>query len=254
MPRLLIDGVELAYTEWGEGPAVVMTHGFGMSTALFERTAVSLAEDHRVVAWDLRGHGRSDAPDPPDAYSVDTAVGDVAALLDHLGIEHATLLGHSLGGYLSLEFHRLLPASVAALVLVATGPGYRRDNGRVRWNRMVERIAARLESDGLAGLEIEGVVDPGALHQTADGLAKAARGMLRQDDARVMDHLESIDVPVLIVTGEHDTPYQAAAGCLADRIRRSVHVEIPHAQHVPMLSHPEAFAHAVRSFLDANAC
>src|SRR5690606_4088229 len=105
----------------GSGPVVLLTHGFGASSHMFATTVAALATDHTAISWDQRGHGASAAPDDPAAYSVAASLEDMATLLDDVGARRAVLLGHSLGGYLSLEFALAHPARVAALVLVDTG-------------------------------------------------------------------------------------------------------------------------------------
>ena len=102
---------------------VLLTHGFGASSHMFAGTVADLSTDHTVVVWDMRGHGRSDSPGDPAAYSVRTSLDAMLAILDDVGAERAVLVGHSLGGYLSLELAITHPERVAALVLVDTGPG-----------------------------------------------------------------------------------------------------------------------------------
>src|SRR4051794_8200151 len=101
---------------------------------MFAGNVDPLATDHTVVTWDLRGHGDSEYPPDPAAYSVENSVGDLAALLDVADADRAVLLGHSLGGFLSLSFALEHPDRVGGLVLVDTGPGYRRDEARAEWN------------------------------------------------------------------------------------------------------------------------
>src|SRR5436190_12618547 len=99
------DGVRIHHDVSGAGPAVLLSHGFGASSHMFAGNVGPLAVDHTVITWDLRGHGATDSPTDPAAYSVATAVDDMAAILDAVGVERATVGGHSLGGYLSLAFH-----------------------------------------------------------------------------------------------------------------------------------------------------
>ena len=138
-----VAGVKVACTVTGAGPAVLMTHGFNDSSEIFAANANALSGDHRVVTWDLRGHGASDSPEDPAAYSLELSLVDMASLLDHAGAESAVLVGHSLGGYLSLSFRLVPPERVRGLVLVGSGPGFRKSEGRDAWNARVEKLAAR---------------------------------------------------------------------------------------------------------------
>ena len=119
-------GVNIYYEVVGSGPAIVFTHGFGASSHMFAGTVERLSADHTVITWDIRGHGRSDYPPDVAHYSPQLAVGDIAALLDAVGARDAVIAGHSLGGYLSLAFNLAHPNRVRGLVLIDTGPGYRK--------------------------------------------------------------------------------------------------------------------------------
>src|SRR5215469_15924435 len=79
------------------GPALLLTHGFGATSAMFAGNVAAFAATHQVVTWDLRGHGGSDYPADPESYSSANALADIAALLTELGMEKAVLGGHSLG-------------------------------------------------------------------------------------------------------------------------------------------------------------
>src|SRR5206468_11592962 len=108
---------------------------------------------HTVILWDMRGHGQSDYPDDPQAYSEALTVGDMAALLDAAGAETAIVGGLSLGGYMSLAFYRAHPERVRALLIIDTGPGFRKDDAREAWNRRALETGDRLEREGLAVLK-----------------------------------------------------------------------------------------------------
>ncbi len=128
----------------GSGPAIVLTHGFAASSHMFAKTVPALATDHTVIAWDMPGHGRSEAPDDSSAYSMASFLAAMLCLLDlvdGVGAERAVFLGHSLGGYLSLDLALAHPERTAGLVLVDTGPGYRSDAARDGWNRMADAYA-----------------------------------------------------------------------------------------------------------------
>jgi len=214
---------------------VLLTHGFTGSSRDFAKLVGPLSADHTVITWDLRGHGRSDSPADPAAYSVELSIGDMAALLDRAHAERAVLVGHSLGGYLSLAFHLAHPERVAALVLIGTGPGYRKDDARAVWNKMVEERARALEAKG-----------PGSR-----GLALAARGILAQRDARVIESLPRLRVPTLIVVGEEDKTFLAGSRYMAEKIPGARLEIIAGAGHSPQESHAETLAGRLSSFLEA---
>src|SRR6266508_6391834 len=113
VPQLDREGVGIHYEVAGDGNrTVLLSHGWAASSGMFAANVPVLAERHTVVTWDLRGHGRSDAPADPSAYSALLAVADMVALLDNVGAERAVVAGHSLGGYLSLELQRDHPERV----------------------------------------------------------------------------------------------------------------------------------------------
>lgn len=234
----------------GQGPVVLLTHGFGASSHMFASTVAALAEDHTVITWDMRGHGRSDPVDDASAYSVAASLGDMATLLDQVGADRAVLLGHSLGGYLSLEYALAHSAQVAALVLVDTGPGFRNDRSRQAWNEMTDQYAAALEQHGLAGLPGSEELQS-SVHRGATGLIHTARGTLRQEDGHVIESLGTIDVPVLIVVGSRDEQFLAGSRYMADKIPNARLETIEGAGHAPPVTHPDAFNGVLRAFLAA---
>jgi pimeloyl-ACP methyl ester carboxylesterase len=232
----------------GSGPAVLFTHGFASSSHMFAVTVADLSTDHTTITWDIRGHGKSDSPADPAEYSVDLSLSDMAGILDAAGARRAVLVGHSLGGYLSLEFTFANPDRVEGLVLVGTGPGYRKDEARAAWNQMAERYAADLDERGLDGMPSSAELDAG-VHRSAEGLALAARGILSQRDGHVLEALPTIAAPTLVVVGEHDEPFQAASRYMAAKIPDAELVVIDGAGHAPPVTHPNEFNAALRSFL-----
>jgi pimeloyl-ACP methyl ester carboxylesterase len=249
MPVLARPAGEIHYQVTGEtGPALLLTHGYGATSAMFAPNAVALAVGHRVVTWDLRGHGRSGYPADPADYSAANALADMAALLTELGADRAVLGGHSLGGYLSLDFALTFPERVSALVLIGTGPGFRNDAARDDWNRRAHRTAARLAERGLAGLGSSAELHSGE-HRDATGLVHAATQTLTQRDASVIDGLPRLDVPTLVVVGAEDKPFLGAADYMAVKIPGARKVVIPAAGHAPNVSQPAAFNAEVIRFL-----
>lgn len=247
MPTLQRPGVDVHYDVIGAGPTVLITHGYSATSHMWRGVAHALAADHRVITWDIRGHGHSGSPTDPALYSRDLAVADMAALLDATGADDAVLIGHSLGGYLSLAFHVEHAERVRALVLVGTGPGYRNAEARAGWNRQAEGRAKFFERNGLDGLDSPAA--HGGEHRSASGLALAARGILAQHDGAVMDELPRIQVPVLVMVGDADTPFLGASEYMVKRMANATLAVIPGAGHMTNLDQPEAFQAALSGFL-----
>jgi len=241
-------GVRIHYEVRGSGPALLLTHGFSASCAMWAKSADRLAQTHTVVTWDIRGHGASDCPPDQSLYTVPLTVGDMAALLDAIGAERAVVAGHSLGGFLSLEFHLAHPERVAALALIDTGPGYRSEGPRAGWNDRIEKMAAAFERKGFAALGA-GAEVRAATHRDPLGLARAARGILAQHDGRVIESVPKIGVPTLVLVGEKDDAFLAGSRYMAEKIPGAELAVIPGAGHSPNLEKPEEFHRALEGFL-----
>jgi pimeloyl-ACP methyl ester carboxylesterase len=248
MPFLERDGVRLHYESAGSGPPILLSHGYSATSRMWQGQVEALADRYQVITWDMRGHGQSDSPDDPAAYSEAHTVADMAAILDALGIERAVIGGLSLGGYMSLAFHLAHPSRVRALMLFDTGPGYRNPAGREAWNRTAEARAVAFETRGLEALGAGAEVRI-AQHRSARGLALAARGMLAQFDSRVIESLETIRVPTLVLVGERDEPFLGATDYMAAKIPGARKVVIPAAGHAANIDNPPAFNAAVADFL-----
>jgi len=246
------DGARIYYEGNGEGNGepLLLTPGYASTSAMWKGQLASLGARRQIIAWDMRGHGRSDSPSDPSAYSLEACVEDMVAVLDAANAPKAILGGLSLGGYVSLAFWLAHPERVSALVLVDTGPGFKQDAAREKWNRGVAKVAKRIENQGLAYLDGLGDEVSGAEHVSAEGLLLAAQGILAQRDARIILCLPEIDIPTLIVVGENDRPYHAATDYMAQKIRGARKEVIPDAGHAVNLHQPALFDDALASFLD----
>lgn len=250
MPKIDRNGVKIHYEVYGDGPALILTHGYSSTSAMWEGQIEALSKHHKLVLWDMRGHGKSDYPADPNAYSEALTIGDIAALLDQIGTRRAIVGGLSLGGYMSLAFYRTHPERVAALLIIDTGPGFKKDEARAAWNKRAHETAERFERDGLSVLKSLSRERSSVTHRDATGLALAARGMLTQRDASVMEVLPEIAVPSLIVVGADDTPFLAASDYMAAKIPGAKKVVIPSAGHAVNIDQPQAFIDAVLPFLE----
>lgn len=251
MPTIDRDGTKIHYEVHGSGPPLILTHGYSSTSAMWQGQIEALAKRHRLIVWDMRGHGQSDYPDDPSAYSEALTVGDIAALLDEVGAAKAIVGGLSLGGYMSLAFYRAHPERVSALIIIDTGPGFKKDDAREAWNKRAHDTADRFEHHGLDVLKSASRERSSVSHRDASGLARAARGMLTQRDARVIELLPEIKVPSLVVVGADDTPFLAASDYMAAKIPGAKKAVIPAAGHAVNIDQPQAFIDAVVPFLEA---
>jgi pimeloyl-ACP methyl ester carboxylesterase len=250
VPELDRHGVAVHYDVHGEHTdrlPLLLTHGYSATSAMWTPNLAALSADRQVLTWDLRGHGRSQSPTDPDAYSSQDALDDLGALLDAIGAERAVVGGQSLGGYLSLAFHQTHPERVAALLLVDTGPGFRNDEARQGWNDQAEAYAVGFETRGLEALGRSPEV--GAGPHDPRGLANAARATLVQQDGSVMASLATITVPTLVLVGARDRPFLAAAEVMAAKIPGATKVVLDDAGHAANMDQPDAFDAAVAHFL-----
>lgn len=249
MPHLTRDGVRIYYEDHGQGLPILLSHGFGASTGMWQGQIDTFKHAYRLIPWDMRGHGQSDSPEAQALYSHQHTVEDMRAILDHLHLDQAVIAGHSLGGFMSLLFHGHYPQRVRALLLQGCGPGYRNTEARAQWNARTEQRAQTLQTQGLAALG-GGAEVRVSRQSSAMGLAQAARGILAQVDARAIDSLPHIAVPTLVIAGDGDTPFLNGTHYMASRIPGATEVIIANAGHGANVEQPEVFNQAVRRFLE----
>jgi len=253
------DIVKLHYSEAGQGTPVVLLHGFPLSGLVWRKQQQHLCDLYRVITPDLRGHGQS--PAPAGVYEMETLARDVLALLDTMHITKAAILGHSMGGYVALAAWKLAPERFLALGLIDSQAAADTEQGRQGRFKMAEKVAAagsqavasamlpKLFAPSLAATDplIEQVRQT-ILNTPCDGIIGSLNGMALRHNAEGM--LSTIDVPVLILTGDKDQIIpRAKAEAMAAIIPKATLAIIENAGHMPMLERPEATTTAIRKFL-----
>ena len=248
MTRLNRDGVGIHYEVHGNGPAILLSHGYSATCRMWDGQIAAFKDRYKVIVWDMRGHGQSDYPTDPAAYSEALTVGDMAAILDACGESAAIIGGLSLGGYMTLAFHLRHPERCRALMLFDTGPGFKKSEAREAWNLRAHARGDDLDARGLAALGTSDEVRM-SQHRSASGLAGAARGMLAQENDDVIQSLEKIAVPALVLVGANDTNFLAATDYMAKKISGARKAVIPDSGHAANLHQPAAFNRAMEEFL-----
>jgi pimeloyl-ACP methyl ester carboxylesterase len=207
--------VDLYIDEAGAGAAVVLLHGLTATHRYVVMGSKALERSgHRVVAYDARGHGRSDPAPDPGAYGYDELAGDLERVMDERGIERAVLAGASMGAHTLLRFALEHPERAAALVVItpAYDPlAFGQPESLQRW----DALAAGLREGGVEGF-VEAYGDPGvpaawrdtvitvirqrlSAHEHPDALADALRAVPRSRPFGTLHDLEAIAVPTVVV-------------------------------------------------------
>ena len=241
------DGVKVYYEVHGQGQPILLSHGYSATSQMWQGQ-VEAFPGYQVIAWDMRGHGQTDSPEDQSLYSEAHTVDDMAAILAECGASKAIIAGLSLGGYMSLAFNVSDPEKVRALMLFDTGPGYKNATAREGWNETSKKRAVAFETKGFGAMGGSAEVRVSS-HRSADGLARAARGMLAQFDARIIESLPNITVPTLVLVGANDQPFLGASEYMAAKVPGATKVMIPDAGHSANIDQPAAFNAAVTSFL-----
>ncbi len=221
--------VRLAVDDRGDGSPIVFTHGWADTRNVWDGIVDQLADHARCITWDLRGHGES-AVAPPGDYSRDHALDDMSRVVDRAGAP-VVLAGHSLGGYLSLAFALRRPESVLGLVLVAAGPGFRKQEAMDSWNESIDRSAADL------------------------GVPDGQQEISKHVDSWVIDNLGEIRCPVVTVLGERDKRFAPSVGVFEKYLDVRASITVADAGHMVHAKKPSETAAAIDRLLDdlANA-
>ncbi len=251
--------VTLHFTDQGQGIPLVLLHGFPFNGTIWQEQARALSDHCQIILPDLRGHGQSPAPE--GVYDMELMARDVLKLLDTQGIEKAVIMGHSMGGYITLAAWRLAPQRFQALGLISSHALPDTEEGRQGRHKLAEEVFVqgsvvvaesmmpRLFAPGISPDEpfIE-QVHTMMLNTKPLGLMGALRGMAARPDSTPL--LPGITVPTLIMIGDSDQiiPLQRTEMTAAP-IPNATLVTIENAGHMPMLEQPHATALAIRNFL-----
>jgi len=255
------EGERIYYEVIGDGPPLVLTHGAGGNHAVWFQQVPRFARSHRVVLWDQRGFGRSTARGGPNTPA--RAVADLAALLDHLGIARADLVGQSMGGWAVLGLALAQPARVRSLVLADTPGGIDTPELRASFANLGKGGGFATSELGRHPAVAHDFFDRhperAVLYQQLGGFGDPKLGdvlpslVAARHDAAALSKLAC---PVLLIVGDVDSLFSpavihASAKQLPAACRARV-VTIPRAGHSPYFEEPEEWNRAAREFLGAT--
>lgn len=259
MDEIDVEGLRVAFERRGEGPPLVLLHGWPCNSREWRRQLEALSDEFTVVAWDAPGAGRSS--DPPETFGLADWADCLAAFIDALGLERPHVAGLSFGGGLALELFHRHPAVPRTLILTSAYAGWA---GSLPAEVVQERlqvmlrncdlpsdrwapawIATLLAEDAPMEMVAELMVIASELHPAGTRVAMRAFA-----EADLRDVLPRIDVPTLLLYGERDVRAPRDVwGPLHERIHRSKLVLIPDVGHMIDIEAADRFNAEVRDFV-----
>jgi pimeloyl-ACP methyl ester carboxylesterase len=274
--KVVLHGHELSYVDTGSGPVVLFIHGILGSQGQWAHLVGTMQDDHRLVVPDLFGHGES--AKPLGDYSLSSHAATMRDLLDHLGIERVTLVGHSLGGGIAMQFFYLFPERVERLVLVSSGglgrevspmlraatlPGAAQVLSVIASAPVLSRVEALGRGASRLGWRPGADVDAMWRGFSSLGDRESRQAFLATTRAVVdiggqsisaHDHLgEALPIPALLVWGTKDRIIPVEHALNMQRMLPDCRLELfEGAGHFPHLDDPERFARVLREFIDAE--
>lgn len=204
----------------GSGPTVLFVHGLDSDADVWT-PVIERLPDHTCVAIDLPGHGASPVSDDPADYERSALLDDLDSVIADLA-GPVVLVGHSLGGYLGMAHALTRPGSVAAMVLVSTGPGFRDPDARESWNNRVRDNAKEY------------------------GIPEIAAAVAFHVDSLVIDRMTELTMPLALVIGDGDKAYLGANDYMEKKLPHASRRTVEGARHYVMRSHPDALEAAIR--------
>jgi pimeloyl-ACP methyl ester carboxylesterase len=267
MPYALSDGVRLYYEETGEGYPVLFIHEFAGDHRSWEPQLRYFSRRYRCITYGARGYPPSDVPADGAAYGQDIARKDAIAVLDHLDIPQAHVVGLSMGGFAAIHVGLYEPARASALVVAGCGYGAPAD-ARERFKAETDAMAARFDDEGAAAVGADYALGPTRvqfetkdprgwdefrrqmMQHSATGSANTMRGVQgrRPSLYDLEEGLARLTVPTLLITGDEDEPCLDANLYLKRTIPTAGLLVIPKSGHTINLEEPEAFNRACADF------
>jgi 3-oxoadipate enol-lactonase len=243
------------------GDPIVLLAGFPLARDIWDTCAESLACRYRVVRPDLRGVGASSVPDGP--YLMDMLAADVAAVLDALGIERATIVGHSVGGYVALAFARMFTERIARIALVCSRLAADAPEQAAARRQLADRVELEQSIEPVIEAYLPRLFAPQTLRERPE-LLESARGIARQNDPRGAaallrgmalrsasdDIAADLKMPMVMVAGAGDAVIPLGeAHAIATAFPRGRLWPCERSGHLPMLEEPAAVTEALGQLL-----
>ncbi len=267
MTRLHVNDGQLNVEVVGDGPPLVLLHGFTGCAANWRSHMALFAKRFQTVAIDLLGHGDSDSPTDSERYRMERCAEDLLAVFDQLGLPRVNLLGYSMGGRVALHVAAAHPERLAALILESASPGLADPAERRARVASDEALASRIEREGLEAfvndwewlplfasqsrlpMSARDGLRAQRLRNNPRGLANSLRSLGTGAQIPLWDRLPELQTPTLLIAGVLDQKFAAIAGSMAEALPKARLALVSEAGHTVHFEQPEVFDKLVLEFL-----
>lgn len=257
-----VRGVKVSYsiTNREVSETIIFLHGFTGSTKTWVPIIEQLPDSVRCITVDLMGHGKTDSPSDANRYIMYEQVMDLHELFLFLNVTNFTLVGYSMGGRIALAYALAFPKHVKQLVLESASPGLQSEADRLARITADEKLAEKMESEGLSSfidfwqdiplfhsqkklgeIKLHSIREE-RMQQAVLGLANSLKGMGTGRQPSYWSRLNELKITVIIITGELDEKFTIIAKQMTELIRYSQHLEVSGAGHAIHVENPVQFA------------
>ncbi|MFO8147893.1 MAG: alpha/beta hydrolase [Gillisia sp.] len=257
----LNNGITIEYSDHGEGEAILLLHGLGSTKADWNDQIAALAEKHRVIAPDFRGHGNSTKPKSKKEYGVGLCAEDMKLLLQELKITQCIIVGFSMGGAVAFEMAVKYPSLLSKMVIVNTAP----DFNKLGWlgKKMVLERTLSLKFSGMEPLarkvargmfpeenqmELRAAFYKRAIANDVNAYYHSFRSLMRWG---IGDEIRNIKIPTLVIASELDYTPVSLKESYAEKMQNAKVVVIENSRHGVTMDQPEVFNKTILKFTDS---
>lgn len=262
------DGVRLYYEETGRGTPVIFVHEYAGDYRSWEPQLRHFGQRYRAITYAARGYVPSDVPADPAQYSQAHAADDIRAVLDHLAIDQAHVVGLSMGGFATLHFGFRHPARARSLVVAGCGYGAEPEQ-RQRFRSEAETVAQFIEQNGMQAFAAKYAYGPTRVqfeNKDPRGFAEFRQQLSEHDPLgarntqlgvqrerpslyELVEQMQALTVPTLILTGDEDWPCLQPGVLMKQHIRSAALAVMPNCGHTINIEDPDEFNRLVGAFL-----
>ncbi|MFY0762619.1 2-succinyl-6-hydroxy-2,4-cyclohexadiene-1-carboxylate synthase [Metabacillus dongyingensis] len=264
---LTIRGVSYHIETNGEGIPLVLLHGFTGSAENWH-PFLDMFSHYKVILIDLIGHGLTDSPSEFERYNMDESVKDLHVIFEELQLNKAILAGYSMGGRLALSYASKHPERIDKLVLESASPGLKSEDERMSRRENDRKLSQFIKEQGMESFidfwenislfasqkALPGNVQKNLrcqrLKNDEAGLANSLLGMGTGSQKSLWDSLDSLEIPVLLLSGELDEKFCGIAKEMKDLLPLSTFIKIIGAGHAVHVEQPQIFGRIVNEFIN----